>query len=185
METLVRVREAMTSTVVTVTTATPVNEAAQLMAGKNIGSIVIVDNGKPIGMVTERDLAFGVVAKDQKPSEVLVKDIMSSPIIFIDPDADMTDAARRMAKNNIRRLPVIKDDELIGILSTRDIMAINPERITILEELAKMVCEEEGAPRVVPERGTCENCRDYGVGLSEVDGTFLCESCKEDRQSGD
>jgi len=184
METTIMVREAMTSNVITVPSSTPVNEAAMLMAEKKIGSVVVVDNGTPVGIVTERDLAFGVVAKNRLPNEVKVKEIMKSPIISIEPEASITEASRLMAKNNIRRLPVIKDSNLVGIVTTRDLIAIAPETITILEELAKMELEPLG-PNEVPERGTCESCGVYGIRVSEVNGRVVCDSCKDDMHGGE
>jgi CBS domain-containing protein len=184
MDTRVRVKEAMTAKVVTVSSNAPVNEPAMMMAEKKIGSIVVVDDGKPIGMITERDLAFGVVAKNRLPNEVKVKEVMTTPLISVSPDTTITEASRIMAKNNIRRLPIIEGSNLLGILTTRDVMAISPETITILEELTKMSLEPP-IPNEVPERGTCESCGVYGVRVEEVNGKFVCASCKEDMLGGE
>jgi CBS domain-containing protein len=83
-----------------------------------------------------------------------------------------------MAKHNIRRLPVVEGENLVGIITTKDIVAIAPEQIEILRELSRM--REEILKREEPDMGTCENCGDKGVELYEVNGIFICESCKED-----
>ncbi|NOZ76703.1 MAG: CBS domain-containing protein [Euryarchaeota archaeon] len=184
MDTTIRVKEAMTTRVTTVPSDTPVNEAARLMAEKGIGSIIVVDNGKPVGIITERDLAFGVVAKNRLPNEVDVREIMNSPIISVEPETTINEASRVMARNNIRRLPVIKGSKLVGILTTTDVIAIAPETIEILEELAKMKMEIGGV-KEVPERGTCESCGVYGVRVSEVNGKFVCDSCKDEMLGGE
>ncbi len=185
METEVKVKEAMTRKVETVNKEMPVIEAAKKMAEKKIGSVVVVDDkGKPIGIVTERDVLYNVVAKDKIPSEIKVGEIMSSPIKFVSPETSIIEASKMMAKYNIRRLPVIKEGKLVGIITNTDIITISPSTIEILKELCKINARdidiETPSPREVPEVGTCEVCGDYMVKLYEVEGKFVCEKCKED-----
>jgi len=180
MDTEVKVREAMTRPVITIDANSTVHEAAKLMAENNIGSVVVVEGEKPIGIITERDVAYCVAATDLKPSLVKVRDIMSKNLRTISPDKTLTEASRIMAKYNIRRLPVIENGKLVGIITNKDILAIAPEQIEVLRELVAMKQEGESMPKEVPEKGTCENCGDYGVTLYEVNGMFVCESCKED-----
>lgn len=184
METEIKVGEAMEPNVVTVEQNAPADEVAKLMAKKDIGSVVVVDSGKPIGIATERDFCFGVVAKNKVPSKVKVRDIMSAPLKTVEPNMTLKQASKLMVKYNIRRLPVIDKGVLVGILTNKDILAISPQMIEILEELSKMNTEVRST-REVPERGTCEVCGDYMVPISEVDGIYICESCKEDRLGGD
>jgi CBS domain-containing protein len=174
----IRVREAMTEDVVSVLGDTPVNEVARIMAEKNIGSVIVTENKKPVGIVTERDISYRVVARDMKPSEVQVREIMSKGLKTVTQDITLTEASKMMAKHNIRRLPVVEGENLVGIITTKDIVAIAPEQIEILRELSRM--REEILEREEPDMGTCENCGDKGVELYEVNGIFICESCKED-----
>lgn len=180
MDTEIRVREAMTPQVATINSSKSVHEAAKVMAAKNIGSIVIVDNGNPLGIITERDICFRVGATDSKPSAIKVKDIMSKNLISISPDKLLVDASRVMAKNNIRRLLVIDGKKLAGIITTTDIISLQPEQIEILREINNMSQEDFAGTSDTLERGACENCRAYGVTLTEIDGLFVCESCKEE-----
>lgn len=184
METEIKVGEAMEPSVVTVGPDMPADEVARMMAKKDIGSVVVIENGRPIGIVTERDFCFGVVAKNKMPSKVKVKDIMSAPLKTIGPDTTLKQASRLMAKYNIRRLPVIDKGVLVGIITNKDILAISPQMIEILEELSKMNAEVHST-REAPERGTCEVCGDYMVPLYEVDGIYVCESCKEEKSGGE
>lgn len=180
METEVLIREAMTKTVATVSGDLPVSEAAKLMEQSNIGSVVVVEDKSPVGIVTERDITYRVVALDKKPSTVKVSEIMSKPIKTIKPDTTLTEASKIMAKCNIRRLPVIKDSTLVGIITNKDIVLIAPGQIEILRELSRMresVSSVEGL-----QQGTCESCGDYCVRLAEVNGIFACEGCREDLQ---
>lgn len=183
MKAEVKVKEAMTRKVETVTPEMPVIEAAKKMADEKIGSVVVVDDkGMPIGIVTERDVLYNVVAKNRIASEIKVKEIMSSPIRYVSPETNIIEASKIMAKYNIRRLPVIKEGKLVGIITNKDIIAISPSTIEILKELCEINARDvqQSSPQEVPEVGTCEICGDYMVRLYEVEGKFVCEKCKED-----
>jgi len=116
------VRGIMTKPVITTKTDSSVNEAAELMSGKNIGSVVVVRGKKPIGIVTERDIVGRVVAKGVDASKVLMKEIMSKPLTTVRSDMSLIDAIRVMQKKKIRRLLVTENDELIGIVTQRDLL---------------------------------------------------------------
>jgi CBS domain-containing protein len=184
METEIKVGEAMEPNVVTVEKDAPVNRVAKIMAQKKIGSVVVMEKDKPAGIVTERDIVFGVVAKDKKPSDVLIRDIMSSPLKSVNPHMTLKQASRLMAKYNIRRLPVIERDRLVGIITNKDILAISPEMLEILEELSRINASKPEAKERL-DKGTCETCGDYMVTLYEVDGSYVCESCREDMLGGE
>ncbi len=184
MNTEVLVRDAMAQKIVTIEPEATSDKAAKLMAKNGIGCVIVAKNEKPIGIVTERDISYRVVAKNKLPSSVKVKDIMAHPLKTITPEKNLTEAGRMMVKNNIRRLPVVENKKLVGIITDRDILAIAPHTIEILKELSA-IGEREPSSKEVPESGTCEVCGDYGVTLHEVDGTYMCESCKEDRLGGE
>ncbi|MCX8154197.1 MAG: CBS domain-containing protein, partial [Candidatus Bathyarchaeota archaeon] len=84
--------------------------------------IVIAENDKPIGIVTERDIIVKCLAKELNPREVKAKDIMSSPVISIEPDVEMLEAAKVMVSRMIRRLPVVENNKLVGIITTSDMI---------------------------------------------------------------
>lgn len=186
METELRVRDAMTRKVETVSKDALVGEAAQKMAEKNIGCVVVVDKGKPVGILTERDILVNVVAKNKLANEVHVGEIMSSPLLTVTPNTSIIEAGKLMAKHNIRRLPVIEKEKLVGIITNKDILAVSPSTIEILKELCEINAKVETPPTIeVPEYGTCEICGDYMVRLYEVDGKFVCEKCREDLLGGE
>ncbi len=172
------VREAMTKTVKTVSGDIPVSEAAKTMEKNNIGSVVIVKSKSPVGIVTERDITYRVVALDKKPSTVKVSKIMSKSVRTIGPNTTITEASKIMAKHNIRRLPVTEGKKLVGIITNKDIVIIAPGQIEILRELSRM--RQRASGREVLEKGICENCGEHGVMLYEVNGTFVCDSCRDD-----
>ncbi|MEE8401079.1 MAG: CBS domain-containing protein [Candidatus Hydrothermarchaeaceae archaeon] len=178
MDTEILIRGIMTKNVVTVSGDMPVSEAARIMEKGNIGSVIVLKGDSPVGIVTERDITYRVVSPDKKPSSVKVSEIMSRPVLTIDPEINITDASKIMAKNNLRRLPVIKNGKLVGIITNKDIVLVAPGQIEILKELSRM--RDEVPIREHLDKGTCENCGDYGVGISEVNGIFACENCKDE-----
>lgn len=180
MNTEVRVKEAINQKVIVIEPHATVADAAMLMANNNIGSVVVVEGENPIGIITERDITYSVAAIDLKPSLVTVKNIMSKNLKIISPNDILTKASKIMVKYNIRRLPVIENGKLVGIISNKDILAIAPSQIEVLRELATMNHEKEDVPKEAPEWGTCENCGDYGVKIQEVNGIYVCDTCKEE-----
>jgi len=118
---LAKVKDVMIKEVVTIDGEESVAEACRIMGEKHIGSLIVTSQGKPAGIFTERDLLSKVALKRLKLDEIKVKDYMSAPLTFISPEFDLKEAARIMAQLKIRRLPVIKDEKLIGILTSSDI----------------------------------------------------------------
>lgn len=175
----VKVRDVMSSPVITVKENATVEEAAKIISSYPIGALVVVDDsGKPTGIITERDIVMRVVAKNLLPSKVKVKEVMTTPLITIEPSMDLREVARKMSRLGVRRLPVMEGGELVGIVSSRDIAAITPELIDILLERAKI--EEEEVEEVEEEvlAGTCENCGRWSDRLVERDGKYICEECR-------
>ena len=113
------VRELMTTDVITIDVQATVLEAAILMHKQDVGDLVVMDGVKAQGIVTERDLVRRVMAQ-KKSLDTKVCDIMSSPLITIEDDASLRKAARKMVKYRIRRLPVTKENVLVGIVATSD-----------------------------------------------------------------
>jgi CBS domain-containing protein len=113
------VKDFMTTNVITIDVGGTVLEAAKLMHQQDVGDLVVMDGVVAKGIVTERDLVRRVMAQ-KKPFETKVCEIMSDPLITIEEDCSIRDAARKMVKYHIRRLPVTKKDVLVGIIATND-----------------------------------------------------------------
>jgi len=126
---LLEVGDIMTLKVITEDENTPVAKISEGMKVSGIGSVVITSEGKPAGIVTDRDMAIKVIMKDRKASEIKAKEIMSSPLITIAPEASVEKACELLAKNNIRRMPVMENNELVGIISVRNILTRAPEHV--------------------------------------------------------
>lgn len=180
IETNVTVKDAMTSNVVTVKPENSITDAAFLMAENEVDCLIVKSNGEPRGIITESDIINKVVAKDLRSSDISVEEIMTKNLIKIDPGRELNEAARFMSKMNIRRLAVVKDSSLTGILTAKDIMAVSPELTEILVENARMVDQMGLKPdeNLVP--GICEACGNFMDYLDEIDGKFVCEECKEE-----
>ncbi len=172
MKRIVSVRDAMETKVLTADRNTSVAKAAKFMAERGVGSIIIVDNKNPVGILTERDLLMKVVSADLRPSKIRVGKIMSTPIISISPDADIMEAARLMAKSKIRRLPVVENGKIVGVVTARDITVISPE-------LAEIVEHPEHPTRERIDQSVCEVCGEVTTDLYEVNGMWVCENCRD------
>jgi CBS domain-containing protein len=123
----VKVQEVMVSPVVTVAPETSLKEACRLMGEHHIGSVVVVKGEEPVGIFTERDLLSKIVAKGLS-LEGRVEEFMSKPLTVIPPDFDLKDAARIMFEMKIRRLPVVEEGRLVGIITSADIARVVGER---------------------------------------------------------
>jgi len=116
-----KVKDIMTKNLIKTSIESTVSDAAKIMDGKNIGSLLIEENGKIIGIITERDILRKIVAKGRNPDETSVKDIMTSPLITIDAENSIEEANELISKNKIRRLPVEENGEIVGIITLRDV----------------------------------------------------------------
>jgi CBS domain-containing protein len=166
------VKEVMTRDVCTARKNESLLNASRKMIEFGVGSIIIVEDGKPIGIVTERDILEKVVSRNRIPSKVTLEDIMSSPLITIKPTTSLRNAAEMMRRRGIRRLPVVDDKgKLVGIITDNDILSVAIDLGEFAELLRNPgVLEEEMA-------GKCEKCGKFVERLIDVDGLKLCEDC--------
>jgi CBS domain-containing protein len=175
------VKDVMTSPVITISEEDTVQEAARLTDKNDVGCIIVVDKEtKAVGIITERDMITRVLSKNTLPSKVRAKKVMTSPLLTIDPDESLTDAARKMSRLNVRRLGVMYRGNLAGLISSKDILAVTPELVEIIQERAKI--EKEPAPEEEPApvalEGYCDHCGRWSEALKEIDGRLLCEECQ-------
>ncbi len=177
------VKDVMSSPVVTVNEKEPVTKVAKLMGKHNLGCIIVTGkDGKPLGIITESDLITRVLAKNRPRYKLAAKEVMTAPLVTIEPDETLSEAARRMSRLNVRRFGVMYKGELVGLISSKDILAITPELIEIVQEKAKIqsenVTEEVAYPQMA---GYCDCCGQWSDTLEEVEGSFMCEDCKMEK----
>lgn len=116
-----KVSEIMTKSVASLNTDDTVERAAQVMVEHNIGSVPVCSGENVVGIITDRDITLRTVAKGENPRTQIVREIMSSNPVVIDPEMDAHDAARIMGERQIRRLPVAQNEKLVGFVSLGDI----------------------------------------------------------------
>ena len=171
------VKEAMKTNLVLVEPATTVLEAAKRMKKNKIGNVIVVEKKHPVGILTESDILKKVVAEGRNASDVLVEEVMSTPIIVVGPYISLESAMQKLGKCNVRRLPVIENDELIGIITQRDISRISPVLHEISREWHDITVRDESYLKRQIFSGTCEDCNSLSTNLRKVDGRLLCEDC--------
>jgi CBS domain-containing protein len=177
------VKDVMSSPVVTTEEEAPSNHVANLMQENDLGCVIVTNKaGKPIGIITERDLVLRVLAKNLTPNSITAKEIMTTPLVTIEPEATINDAARRMSRLDIRRLGVLYKDNLVGIISSKDILNVMPELIEIIQERTRIEGGESGEEteeaEEAPLSGYCDRCGVYSENLKDVNGQNLCEDCR-------
>nr|QNO53328.1 hypothetical protein AFNPGKIM_00024 [Methanosarcinales archaeon ANME-1 ERB6] len=123
------VRDIMTYPAITEDEDASVAEISKGMKMSGIGSVVITKEDKPVGIVTDRDIVTKVIMKDRNPGKLKVKEIMSSPLRTIESDASLMGACKLLLEKGIRRLLVIEDGELVGIVSLRNIVTGEPMHV--------------------------------------------------------
>ncbi len=115
-----QIREIMTEPVVTAAPRASVREVAELMRERGVGSVVLVEGGRPTGLVTDRDLALNVLADARDPEEA-VAEHASAPVVTGRADMDLEEAAAEMVQARIRRLPIMDGEQLVGIVTMDDL----------------------------------------------------------------
>ncbi len=126
------VRDIMVYDPVMVTPDTNVVEIAKIMKEKNIGSVIVVEDGKLIGIVTEEDLIRRVLAEGRDPVRTKAVDVMTRPVVYVSPDTELKEAALLMARLGIGHLPVVEGNRVVGIIAEYDIVRLTPELIELL-----------------------------------------------------
>jgi CBS domain-containing protein len=111
----------MNNSVVSVDSSVSATDAAKMMEDTDVGAVIVLENGSPIGIVTDRDFAIKITAHSY-PIDTPVRRIMSSPLISIDSSSDLWTASDLMSSRNVRKLPVIDDDKVVGIITSSDIV---------------------------------------------------------------
>lgn len=184
----VSVAEVMNKAVIVMDINSDIPAIAKEMISRDAGSIIITENGKAMGIITERDFVRGILTEDRKPSEVKASEILSTPLITVEPETSIVEASEIMLKANIKRLPVLENGRIIGVISNTDILMVTPGLNTILKELIDMNREallstpsiEEVSEAEDLQTGICESCNVFSYDLRFVDGRYLCGNCRQE-----
>jgi CBS domain-containing protein len=134
------IKDVMTSNPCSIDADKPVAYAAQMMRDEDVGLAPIVEGDKLIGMLTDRDITVRVVAEGRDPDQVKVRDVASKQVVTIDPQQDLAEALRIMAKHQVRRLAVVEEDgKLVGVVAQADVAREGDDKQTgkLVEEISE------------------------------------------------
>ncbi|MEM5792855.1 MAG: CBS domain-containing protein [Candidatus Aenigmatarchaeota archaeon] len=173
----IKVKNIMTKRIVSTEDSVTVQEVSKKMIRQRVGSIIVTKKRRPIGIITETDIVKRVVALAKDPKKLRASDIMSSPIIYVNPEEDIYDVVKKMEKYKIRRFPVVENGKIVGILTNTDIARISPEMVDVLNLRLKL---RAGLPRIEEgsTAGICDSCENYSDDLLYVNGRWVCEECR-------
>jgi CBS domain-containing protein len=176
----IRIKELMTSNIISVSFDTSVMEAARIMSIRDISSVLIKSRGEFVGILTDRDVINDVVALGLDPKGIKVGEIMSKPLITISEDASVTEAAERMRDNKIRRLVVKNKMRINGIISEFDIVRVEPELHFLIREYSRLGFRPSYSikSRERSYTGFCEECGNFSEDLEKVNGRWICIECR-------
>jgi predicted transcriptional regulator len=172
----VPISEVMTEGVIAIEKDETVVEAARMLKEENIRGLIVVDEGEAVGVVVCRDITYHVVAEGRDPEDVTVEDIMSSDLIVAEEDEVLNDVAMAMVRNDVSRVPVVRGDMLVGILTQSDILRAWPGFAEVIGE--EMEMDAPATPNTESQDGYCESCENYSEDLEETNGMLLCPECR-------
>jgi len=168
----VLVREVMKKTVKAVDMNDSIDKAATMMKDNRIGSVVVIGEKNVKGILTTRDIVYKHVALGHGKN---ASDIMTKDLITIAPDKTIEDAARLMVKKGIEKLLVFDNGKMVGIITSTDILTIEPALFEILLERMKIGGGSNREDQVEFEQ--CDRCKKYSDEIEEVNGAYLCKEC--------
>ncbi len=172
----------MSRPVVSAKESDTVGAVAKLMTKHNIGCVLISDKaGNTVGIITERDIVQRVAAKNLLPSSITVGETMSKPVVTIQSGAGVNEAAKMMNHRKIRRLAVIENGKLVGVLTMKDILEVTPTLIDLVSEKSRAGLERPRSESSLA--GYCDECETWSDRLIQKDGVFLCQDCAKDLAS--
>jgi len=145
------VQNIMVSNVITVEINTLVMDAVKIMNQHGIGCLVVMKNGSPVGIVTERDLLKRILAESKNPKKIRVQEIMSKPLIVGKPDMEIEEVFKLMFERKIKKLPIVEDEKLLGLVTFTDLLSFQPQLIKVVKQLThphswKKAEEEKSSP---------------------------------------
>ncbi len=182
MKTGYKVYDCMTTKPISVSSAATLEECAKVMDKNHVGALVIKDNHESKGLITEQDIVRKVIANGINPQAKKVKDFMEKKLIKIKSSDDIYDALIKMRDSNIRHLPVVDNGKMVGLLTLKDILKIEPQLFELLVEKFELR-EETRKPinRVISNEAICQGCGAYVEDVKKVRGSLLCERCASEQ----
>jgi CBS domain-containing protein len=176
MEGQVELNEVMTEGVIAIEKDENIVKASKLLQDEEIRGLVVIDDEDAVGVIVCRDIVYQVVSEGEDPTETTVADVMSTDLIVAEEDEYLDDVAMAMSQNDVSRVPVVRGDMLVGIVTQSDILRAWPGMAEIMSEDIEM--EAEATPRQRSQSGVCDECDNYSENIVEAEGRLLCEECR-------
>ena len=173
--------DAMTTKPISINHDTTLLDCAREMDENHVGAVVVKENENSIGIITEQDIVRKVVAKGINPLTEKVKDYMEKKLITISPDRDIYDALILMRDNNIRHLPVVDETKMVGLLTIKDILKIEPQLFDLIVEKFE-IREASRKPKSALSEGVCQGCGEYAEKIKNVNDSLFCEVCAKEQE---
>ena len=152
---------------------------ANIMKNNHVGAVIVKDQGKPLGILTEQDVVRKAVARGDDPEKTKVREVMEKGLRTIGAEEDIFDALVKMRDLNIRHLPVMDNSKMIGLLTLKDILKIQPQLFELLvEKIEVREAERKPISSQRENEGICQLCGEYAEELTEVNGSLVCSKCK-------
>ena len=169
----------MTMHPITISVSKSLKECAQLMRRHHIGGMLIVDKPKQlVGILTEKDIVRKLIAKGRATLDTSVKEIMETELIIIGPDADIYEAMMIMRDEDVRHLPVVENGKLVGLVTVKDILRIEPQLFDFV--VAKYeLRESKKKPLFQGDAGICEICGRLTDKIYNVKRSKVCKKCRK------
>lgn len=144
-----KVEDVMVKEVVTLDEKATAQDAAKIMNKFEIGCLIVVSRGKAVGILTERDILKRLVAGAKDVTKTKIKEIMTSPLIVVDPKMDLEEAVKMMFQMKIKKLPVVGEKRLVGLVSLTDIARFQPQMMKLLKQLATRQSAPKSIKKVI------------------------------------
>ena len=177
---MIRVKDIMKKYVVTVDPKMNMSTISKILTNNKIGCVVILDEKKPTGIITTNDIVT-LVAHGKDLKKVKAGDYWKNSkktFLTVSPDESILKVSKKMLKTGHKRFPVVQNNKLLGIVSSKEILTVSPEMIEILSETLKARADAVARPeQTIP--GICEMCGEYSDRLRNVDGRWVCPECRE------
>ena len=182
MKTGYNVHDCMTTKPISVSPDASLEECAKVMVRNHVGAVVIKERHESKGLITEQDIVRKAIAKGINPLTKKVKDFMEIKLITISPHDDIYDALIKMRDSNIRHLPVVDNGKMIGLLTLKDILKIEPQLFELLVEKFELrEATRKPINRIISNEAICQGCGAYVEDVKKVKGSLLCERCAKEQ----
>lgn len=176
MNTGYKVCDAMTRRPVIVSPDSNIQHCSKVMEKENVGSLLIKNGGKLGGIITDQDIVRRIIAYGIDTKKTKVSKYMSKKLVTISPEKDIFEAITLMANLNVKQLPVLDGNKMVGLLTQKDVLKIEPELFDLLVDKLN-IREEESKP--TGNEGACDECGNFSKRLIRRDGSVICKECSK------